>query len=219
MREDDKASKRIYTKYKVSNECRLAIQQVQAASKRNASAPQGCDRICDSLPATPPGSPTFAQRLSPQCTAYFASVRTKSAAQLGKQRGHEQGVHKSKQCAAYGAGSRGSNPVVVQRAGAVPFVLGVVPKSGSTNVHRLQLALVAHHPYEKAPPRRSRMRLSMHIVHHSVYPTVWHYTQPPGVLEVGRLPSFLVSRNPYQRLVSCYLVRGCTAAELGRSCR
>jgi Sulfotransferase family len=41
-------------------------------------------------------------------------------------------------------------------------------------------------------------------VHGNYYPTVWHYEQSEGDLS-GRLPSFIIGRNPYVRLVSGYL--------------
>lgn len=193
--------------YDVSNGCREAMHSLQAAAKSGKSTVEGCDRYCGILPAAPVTTPTFAQRLSAQCAAYFDTVRAANATHLGLKPGHERGLSRKRRCAKFSAGTRGTNPVVVHRHGALPFVIGAVPKAGSTNLHKLTLALVAHRPYRKAPPGGVRVPMSMNTIHLNVYPAVWHYEQPLGVLEAGRLPSFLVSRNPYQRLVSCYLVR------------
>ena len=41
-------------------------------------------------------------------------------------------------------------------------------------------------------------------VHANYYPTAWHYEQSSEDLS-GRLPSFIVGRNPYVKLLSGYL--------------
>ena len=172
---------------------------------KDSSSDEGCNHVCGGLPAAPAGAATFTQRLSPQCAAVLGAARANNATRLGMRPGVR--AAKKRDCAAHVSSARATNPVVVHRAGALPFVMGTVPKAGCTNLRKLLLVLIGYHPRKKAPEGGFRVPLSMELIHWNAYPTVWHYAQQDGVLEQGRLPSFLVSRNPYQRLVSSYLVR------------
>jgi hypothetical protein len=109
-------------------------------------------------------------------------------------------------CAASWRAWSPTNPVVVKRAGARPFILATVPKAGCTNLRKLLRILISFYPAERDPRPGRRVPLKMRVVHNTYYPTVWHYDATSFETRArGELPTFIVSRNPYVRLLSGFL--------------
>ena len=66
-------------------------------------------------------------------------------------------------CASARASWSPTNPVVVHRAGALPFILGTVPKVACTNLRKLLLVLINYHPYKPQPLPGRKVPLDMSV--------------------------------------------------------
>jgi Sulfotransferase family len=110
----------------------------------------------------------------------------------------------------------------LQRVGSPPFILATIPKVACTNLRKLTQVLIRDDPYHKTPRKGHSYSFRDGSVHNTHLPTVWHYEQPNVDLS-GRLPSFLVARNPYVRLLSGFLdkmaIAGGTADTWNRAVR
>lgn len=76
-----------------------------------------CAPQCGRLPLLPPGPPTFAERLSPQCRQVLGSARPANMTFAGLRAGSEP------VCARINKAGGPTQPQVVLRAGALPFIM------------------------------------------------------------------------------------------------
>jgi Sulfotransferase family len=101
--------------------------------------------------------------------------------------------------------NRLTRPPRVQRAGAKPFALATIPKVGCSNLRKLLQVLIKDEPRRRALPPSHAWHIPSEEIHNIHLPTVWHYDHEPRVDLSGRLPTFIVGRNPYVRLLSGFL--------------
>jgi Sulfotransferase family len=187
----------------LSSICRL--RSLAAKQARDNGSAVTCAPLCGPLPSARPGSAPFLQRLAPACAAAMARYATPAATPVGAIPAAAPKIDCAASYDAFGA----SNPVVVHRTGIDPFIIATVPKAGCTNLRKLVITLIKLMP--KRAPQRLRPGSNVtavprlhYLIHNARFPSIYHYELPPGDLR-PQLPSFIIGRNPYERLVSGFL--------------
>lgn len=163
------------------------------------------DNVCGPLPFSS-ATPVFQERLSDSCAAVMAAYRAFGAPPTGFRT--PSGVHPAAphRCGASPEGVAPTNPVVIHRAGSSPFIMCTVPKAACSNLRKLLFVLLNFFPELPDSTPGNTIPVDPDNVHRNLYPTIWHYREPrPHADLTGLLPSFIVARNPYVRLVSGFL--------------
>jgi Sulfotransferase family len=187
----------------LSSQCRLRAVAAWQARKRNGTAP--CGPYCGPLPTASSVALPFLERLMPACQDTMARYAAPGHAPTGRMRDMPPLVD----CAATDRALGATAPVVVHRGGIEPFIFATVPKAGCTNLRKLLATLIKLEPFRHLPDLRPGRNVTgiprAHAdVHDARFPTVFHYEPLEGDLR-GHIPTFVVSRNPYERLVSGFL--------------
>jgi hypothetical protein len=163
------------------------------------------DDVCGPLPFST-ATPSFLKRLSNACATVMATYRAFGAPATGFRT--PSGAHRAlpRTCAASHESIAPTNPVVIHRAGSSPFIMCTIPKAACSNLRKLLLVLLHYSPELPGPTPGSKITIDSSSVHKNMYPTIWHYHAPPPHTDLtGHLPSFVIARNPYIRLVSGFL--------------
>eukprot|EP00892_Ulva_mutabilis_P004683 jgi/Ulvmu1/2587/UM014_0038.1 len=208
-----------------AHKCRDALVTVTRQDKayRKSNAPCG-DPICGEIPPSPLN---FTERLSPQCSALFDSYRSSWS------RMHLSNTVKpgDRLCSHSILARSPTNPVLMSAPNTATFLLCSVPKVGCTNLRKLLYAMLQESdaPIRDAFTQFNSVHLPPYptIWHYKLpHPDPRNALTPadfegninttapepfaPGVPSApprvpSSIPSFVVGRNPYVRLVSGYL--------------
>lgn len=179
-----------------SRQCNTAVKGYIREGTELEACPNA---LCGQLRAPADGL-TFLDRLSPECRATMMSMRGPEVPdnRFGLDPNaleNFRGTHCPK---AWGS-TYPSSSVVVDHPAIHPFTMCTVPKAGCTSLRRLMHAII--HTPDPQPYNAIEQQQKAHF---DPYPTLWHYANLTYV-EGGVVPTFIVGRNPYVRLLSGFL--------------
>jgi hypothetical protein len=181
--------------------------QEAACTPKGTSAPVGRlveGTVCGAIRqlGSGPGS-SFRLRLSPQCAAVMDSYRAMGTPRAGLPLASPIDRQEEwRKCQRSTGAYSPTNPIIVQRPYIAPFAMCTVPKAACTSLRKLLYAVI--HYNRDTPKPGAGFVMSLSDLHGSVYPTIWHYKRPKFDL-TDIYPTFIISRNPYVRLVSGFI--------------
>eukprot|EP00892_Ulva_mutabilis_P003586 jgi/Ulvmu1/159/UM001_0163.1 len=170
-----------------SRECKADVQARVESGEKLCGAP-----LCGYLELDD-ANRTFLGSMSLKCQALMWAYRDDTASVLGV-----TGAA-NRLCATSKEAYLPNNPVIVETEEVRNFMMCTVPRAASTNLRSLMNMLIRL-PEEPRPSTTDQHWDAQF----DIYPTVWHYRMNSHPT-YDAYPSFIISRNPYIRLLSAFL--------------